>query len=148
MLSASGWEGSDAPLIAAFQIEVPDFGTAVGGRLLAPVVVFQNPLNKMFQISHREHPVYLDFGSQELDELTVEIPQGYQIENLPSMQGARESFASYEISPEKLGSGLKVTRRLIREGYFFEVAKYPGLRNFYDFVRNNDEQQAVLKVAP
>jgi hypothetical protein len=145
--SATGWEGSNGSLHALFSVQIPNFAVQTGDRLLFPPVILHSQEEKAFQTSQRENPVYLDYGYQTSDELTLQIPEGFKIESVPAGQGRKTSFASYAISTAQHGAVLTMKRNFDMHGYYFEVKRYPELRDFYDFVRANDEEQVVLHAA-
>ena len=146
--SATGWEGSDGPLHALFSVRIPNFAGQTGDRLLFPAVIVHSKDEKAFQTSQRENPVYLQYGYQTSDELTVQIPEGFKIESLPTVQGRRTSFASYKISTGEQGAALTMKRNFDMHAYYFDAKRYPELHDFYDFVRAGDEEQVVLHAAP
>lgn len=148
LISSSGWIGSDGPLRASFVVQSPGFAVPAGRRLLMPIVVLQQRSGNMFQTSTRENPVYLKFGHQESDEMTVDVPQGYKVESLPLPKSVKTSFASYSRSAEQSGSQLKLKRSFAMDVYGYTREQYPALRQFYNFVRTNDEEQAVFQLLP
>jgi len=143
--SVTGWDGSETPLQAAFDVQIPSFASQAGGRLLVPAILFHTGWEKSFQSPQREHPVYLEYGHQESDDVTLEIPGELKVERVPSPQGLREKFASYQFSTDLQGTQLNMKRQVSMDGYYFPVAQYSRLRDFYDFVRANDEEMTVLK---
>lgn len=148
LASATGWDGSNGPLHAVFDIQAPGFAAQAGDRLLLPVAVLHSRAEKAFQTSKRENPVYLKYGHQESDEFVLRIPEGYKVESLPRSGGLQTTFSSYKLSADQHGAELNLKRTFVMEGYAFPVAHYPELRNFYEFVRTNDEEQAILQLLP
>lgn len=145
LTSVVGWEGSNGSLRAVFDVQAPNFASQAGDRLLLPVVAFHPRSEKAFQTSQRETPVYLKYGREEHDELWLELPQGYKVENLPVTGGIQTKFASYKLITEQQSNGLKLTRNFVMNGYYFPAEQYPELRIFYDYVRTNDEGQVILQ---
>jgi len=142
---APDWEQAAQSLRAEFQIRVPNFGVFTGHRVLLTPGVFQASRQYPFQSSTRVHPIYFAYPLQELDEVTIEIPEGYQVESLPTPRSKAFPFCRYGISRRSEGGKLRLERRLVMDGYFFPVEKYSALRVFYDAVRAGDEEQVVLK---
>lgn len=143
--SESGWESAGEPLRVEFRVEVPEFAIATGRRLLLPLGVFQ--VNRTYPFAHAErvHPVYFLYPWQEVDEITLELPPGYEVEGMPPGEEMLIPFGKYEISCEKQAEGLRVRRRLVMEGNFFKKEYYAALRFFYNKVKAGDEQHAVLE---
>jgi Domain of Unknown Function with PDB structure (DUF3857)/Transglutaminase-like superfamily len=148
LLSVSGWTDSATPLTAVFEVQAPDFASRVGDRLLFPAFVFQTPWKKAFQSQTRENMVDLHYGHQEIDELTFETPSGYQWENFPLPRSRKDVFATYELFTEKQGAELRLKRTFKMDGYFFQTKDYPGLHGFFESLRKNDDELAILHAAP
>lgn len=148
LTSATGWEGSNGILKAVFEVEAPSFGSQVGDRLLFPINTLQRRSEKPFQASSRENPIYFNYGYQEVDDVTLQLPQGYTVENLPVTRGMRSRAYLYRFSTEEKGGVVKLTRNFVMETYYFLPTQYAELRNFYNFVRTNDEEQAILQLLP
>ena len=145
MTSAAGWDETGTPLKAAFEIQHPGFATVTGRRLTFPLVLFEPLMKTLFESSRRENPVYFDYGFQQLDELKLDLPEGYQVESLPpSEQGSEARFASYQISAEQKGAELKISRHFVLNDYRFQASQYAELRGFYEYLRTLDEGMAVL----
>jgi hypothetical protein len=145
--SAAGWDGSNGPLDALFSVHIPNLAVQSGVRLLFSAVIVRSQEAKAFQASQRENPVYLKYAYQTSDELTLQLPESFKIESLPDPQGMETAFASYKISIGQQGAVLTMKRNFAIHKYYFEVNWYRELRNFYDFVRTNDEEQVVLHAA-
>ena len=145
--NVTGWEGTEEPLKAEFAVRIPTFGTSTGRRLILPLAIFQ--ANEKHPLPHakRVHPVYFPYPWQEVDEITVQLPEGYQVESLPKKWTSTPQFGRYEISYENQERTLRLQRRFVLNGYYFPVKDYPNLRLFFDAVRKGDEQQVVLQVA-
>ena len=70
------------------------------------------------------------------------------MESLPVTRGMRNRAYLYRLSTEEKGAAVKLTRNFVMDTYYFLPIQYAELRNFYDFVRTNDEEQAILQLLP
>ena len=93
------------------------------------------------------HPVYLPYPFQENDEVTLELPAGYEVEALPNARKLNGPRASYELSSKQAGKSIVVKRHLSVETMYYTVEQYPGLRLFFNEVKTRDQDRAVLKLA-
>jgi hypothetical protein len=144
MASADGWESSDGPLTASFNIEIPSYASAAGKRLLVPSYLFQATQMDAFKHAERKFPVYFPYAFSESDKINIKIPDGYRIETVPQVQSATIGFAAYQ-NLEVFDGKQLVTQRLLQvNGIFFKLEQYPDVRDFFGKVRTGDEQQAVL----
>jgi hypothetical protein len=141
-----GWESAEEPLRADFRLRIPQAAVPTGRRLLLPVSVFQ--MNKEYHFLHgnRVHPIYFTYPFQQVDDVTVRLPSGYQIEFLPGPQETTRSFAQYEISAERQSAAVRLQRRMVLENYTYPATEYPAVRRFFSTVRAGDEGTAVLQI--
>lgn len=143
--SVSGWEGSEDPLRAEFTVQVPSLGVSTGRRLLLPLGVFRTNRKYPLQNAKRTHPVYFSYPFQEIDDVTLTLPEGRQVASLPAPQKTTPDFGQYETSCAGQGRTLRLQRRLVLEGFYFSLNHYASLRAFFERVRAGDEQQIVLQ---
>jgi hypothetical protein len=139
------WERSDGALFAEFRVKIQSFGVSTARRLLLPLAVFEAAEKYPFQNAKRRYPVYFSFPFQELDEVTLQVPEGYKVESVPEPRKQEFPFGKYEISRKAEGNVLRLERRLVIDRYLIPLEYYSALRFFYDSVRAGDEEQVVLK---
>jgi Domain of Unknown Function with PDB structure (DUF3857)/Transglutaminase-like superfamily len=140
-----GWEASETPLIASFDVEMPGYASAAGKRLLVPAYLFQARQMDAFKHADRKFPVYFPYAFGEVDRVTIKIPDGTTLETVPQEQSARIGYAGYQNLVQFDGKNL-VTQRLLQvNGIFFRLDIYPEIKGFFNKVQAGDEQQAVLK---
>ncbi len=139
------WEQSEETLIAEFETTIPGYGAVTGTRVLLQPAVFQAREEYPFQKTKRIHPVYFSYPFQQIDEVTIHLPAGFQVESLAQPRAKEFPFCRYTISQQDQGRSLRVRRRLVMDAYYIKLEAYSALRVFYDNVRAGDEQQVVLK---
>lgn len=144
MVASQGWEGTDEPLTASFSVEVPDFASAAGKRLLAPANLFQLKQNQAFTHGERKYPVYFPYPFTEADSVSIQVPAGFTIESVPPEKEAKLPYARYKSISQFDGMNLVTQRNLIFNGVYFPLEKYSELKGFFGTVQVGDEQQAVL----
>jgi len=144
--SASGWEGTEEPLVARFRITIPGLVLPTGRRLLVPLGIFHTTRGNPFELQTRRHAVYYDYPFQQEDEVTIQLPDGHRVETLPAPSRSNPRFGEFELVSENDGGRLRIRRRIRLNGYYFPVNQYLELRSFYSEVKAGDEQQAVLEV--
>lgn len=141
-----GWEAEDTPLTAQFHLQIQDYASVTGKRLLVPAVLFPQKQREAFKHADRKYPVYFRYPFTEKDVIHIKFPSGYTVEGNPPDQQVRLPYAAYQ-SASKIQSGDMVTQRLFAlNGFYFDVKQYAEIKDFYDKVQAGDEQQAVLRV--
>lgn len=69
-----------APIILRYHLRVPDFAEHTGSRLFLQPAVFRKGLPPLFQATTRTTTVLFDHNYTELDDVTVTLPEGFELE--------------------------------------------------------------------
>jgi hypothetical protein len=151
-----GWESADAPLVAHFTLDFPNYASAAGKRLLVPAYLFQAKQGDAFKHAERKYPVYFPYAFSEFDDVTLNLPSGYtpesvppsqdaSLETIPQKQEAPAKIALYQSMGQLDGTRLVTQRALLFNGVYIPLELYPNSRTFFNKVQAGDEQQAVLQ---
>ena len=144
LTKVEGWEASDIPLIATFDVDMPGYASAAGKRLLLPACLFQARQLDAFKHVDRKFPIYFPYAFGEVDRVNIEIPAGYTLENVPPEQSARLRYAAYQNLAQFDGKKLVTQRILQVNGIYFRLEQYQEVKDFFGKVQAGDEQEAVL----
>jgi hypothetical protein len=144
LAKVEGWDSSDGPLTASFNVEMPGYASFAGKRLLLPVYLFQAKQMDAFKRAERKFPVYFPYAFAESDRVNIKIPDGYTLETVPQQQSVSLGYAGYQNVVQFDGKQLVTQRVLQVNGIFFKVELYPEVKDFFGKVQAGDEQQAVL----
>jgi hypothetical protein len=139
------WNSSAPALAAEFNVKVPGWAAAAGRRALVPVGLFSASEKHLFDHAQRVHPIYMEFPSQKLDDVTLELPPGWQVASLPPGQSQLGHIVEYSLKVENGKDSLHWERMLNLDILLLEQKYYPALRNFFQVVKNADEEQIVLQ---
>ena len=139
------WASSAPTLLAEFNLKVPGWVSGAGRRALLPVGLFAAPEKHLYEHSTRVHPLYFHYMFQKVDDVQIELPLGWQVSSLPSPVTQDAKLIVYNLKAENKNGTLHLERRLTVELITLEQKYYPSIRNFYQLVRNADEQQIVLQ---
>ncbi|HZE80133.1 MAG TPA: DUF3857 domain-containing protein [Candidatus Polarisedimenticolia bacterium] len=145
LAKVDGWESSEGPLTASFEVSVPSYGSSAGKRLLVPSYLFQARQMDAFKHSERKFPVYFPYAFGESDRVNITIPSEYTLETVPQDQSADLGYAAYQNLVQFDGKQLVTQRILQVNGIFFRLELYPEIKDFFSKVQAGDEQQAVLR---
>ena len=144
MSIAQGWEDTGGPLVARFSVELPNYATVAGKRLLIPAFLFQSKENRAFAHAQRKYPLYFPYPFTETDAVTIKVPSGFTPESIPAAQDAKLGYARYQNVSNFDGIQLLSQRQLAFNGIYFDLDKYSELKSFFGKVQAGDELQAVL----
>jgi hypothetical protein len=139
------WAGSETPLVAEFNLKIPGWASNAGKRTVIPAAIFTAAEKGMFEHTNRVNPVYFEYTYQKLDDLTVELPPGWQVASVPAPQDQDVKAAAYGLKVESSPGTLRLTRKLSIDMMSLKVDLYPALRAFFEVVRNGDAEQVVLR---
>ena len=146
LTASQGWGMANGPLSATFSVTIPTFASAVGKRLLLPAVLLNTGNKTRLLATTRKYPIYINYAYAETDKLTITLPDGYSLENVPEAVEARLSFAKYSRAVNMNGKELVMERALQFNGIMFAPNRYPELRDFFTRINTGDESQSVLRL--
>jgi len=143
--TSSGWDSTDDPVRAEFDVKIPDQALKTQKRLLLPVAVTISGETNPLPFASRTYPVYFRFPHQETDEIRIEFPAGYELEALPKPRKFDGPSANYEMTSTQEGKELVTKRKMVVDGFYYETRFYTGIRMFFSGVITDDKDRAVFK---
>ena len=103
----------------------------------------ENPLKAI----ERKYPVEMPYPIDENYQLSIEIPAGYQVDELP--RSAKVTFndteGSFEYYVFKDESSITLQSRIKFEKATFAPEEYQDLRSFFDYIVKKYSEQIVFK---
>jgi hypothetical protein len=138
------WDNSSPTLEASFDIHLADGVSSAGSRMLMPASLFGAQQKAIFVHSPRQHPIYFRYPLEEDDDVSIELPHGWQVGSLPRAFDVTQSAYSYTTSYGESNGALRFKRTLRLDMMLVGVKSYPTLQDFFEKVRTADQDQAVL----
>jgi Domain of Unknown Function with PDB structure (DUF3857) len=138
------WKSSSVPLVAEFDLKVTGWISGAGRRALFPVGLFSATEKRLFDHADRVHPIYFEFPFQRSDDITVDVPLGWQISAVPEPKTIDAKAILFDLETKNEKGTLHLTRNLKVNILMLPVENYPTLRKIFQVVRTFDEQQATL----
>ena len=145
LTSQPNWKGSEPGLAAEFTLKVPGFASAAGRKVLLPASLFSANEKHLFEHADRIHPVYFEYPYKEIDDLTIDLPLGWKAASLPKPVDQDAKAVDYKLSVEDQKGLLHMRREIRSDLVIVPKDSYPILRNFYQLVRTQDDQQILLQ---
>ncbi len=139
------WSGSATPLVAEFDLKITGWSSNAGKRVLIPAAVFTAAEKHVFEHAERVHPIYFEYPHEKLDDVTIALPPGWQVNSAPPVQDLDKGGVAYGLKVETDKDTVHLTRKLKVDFMTLEQKYYPSLRGFFQFVRTGDEEQIVLQ---
>jgi len=126
------------------EIEIPNFATRAGRRLVLPLGIFHANQRNPFITNKRTNPVYFGYPQEDREDAKLELPNGMKLESTPISNQSDQKAAYYEFLVSSEGKMLHIRRTMRFSGYLFEQKQYPALQVFYDRVFAGDSQQVTI----
>jgi transglutaminase-like putative cysteine protease len=139
------WTNSETPLIAEFDVKIPGWASNAGKRAVFPAAIFTAAEKGMFEHANRVQPVYFEYPQEKADDVTIELPLGWQVNSVPSAQSKDAHVIRYSLKVDPSPGTLRLTRKLTIDFMLLEQKYYAALRNFFQIVRSIDAEQVVLQ---
>jgi transglutaminase-like putative cysteine protease len=139
------WGGSSQDLVAEFDLKVPGWASGAGRRVLLPVGLFGATEKHVFDHAERIHPIYFEFPFQKVDDITITLPEGWQLNSMPPDENQDVKAVGYLLKAENTKQTVHLTRKLRVDLMLVDAQSYQALRDFFQSVRKSDEQQIVLQ---
>jgi hypothetical protein len=141
------WSSSEAPLVAEYSLTVPGWASAAGRRALMSVGLFSATEKHLFDHAHRVHPVYFQYPFQKVDDVTVQLPLGWQVTSAPPAQNQDGHVVAFSLTVDHDSGEIHWKRKLNVDLVLLDPKYYSALRSFFELVRTTDDAQIVLQPA-
>lgn len=139
------WSSSSPALVAEFKLKIPGWVSGAGHRALLPVGIFSASEKNVFEHEGRVHPIYFEFPSQRMDDITIALPLGWEVSSVPHPMDQDKKVVRYVLKAENEKGNVHLTRQLNLDLMLLDQKYYLALRNFFQLVRTGDEEQVVLQ---
>ncbi|HSS19851.1 MAG TPA: DUF3857 domain-containing protein [Pyrinomonadaceae bacterium] len=141
------------PYAYTYHVKVSGYAQRTGKRLFLQPEFFQHGNAPLFSSSERKYPVYFSYPWSEEDEVTIELPDGFSLDNADAPQPfGSPPIADYKPTIAVTTDGKTMVYK--RTFYFggngtivFPVDSYTRLKGFFDAVHNSDNHTVTLKQA-
>jgi hypothetical protein len=140
------------PYKQAYRIRVPGYAQRTGSRLFFQPAVFQKGVGAIFSAPARSSDVYFPFAWTEEDDVSIELPAGFELEQ-PEGPPAIEAGAARWTLDLLIGTEAARNRLLVKRTFAMGLTKtvlfpqktYPALKQFFDRVYSQDGHTLVLR---
>jgi hypothetical protein len=123
-------------------------GTVTGKRIVLPAFLFSTDAHTEFVSDEkRELPVDMHFAEQVIDDAIYHLPAGYTVEGAPPpVQLPWPEHAALVVKTQTGPGTLEIKHIFARAFILLDAKEYGALRDYYQKVAANDQQQVVLAV--
>ena len=122
------------------------YGTLSGNRMFLPVTLGGSLMHVPNKVDDRKLPFELSTSCNDIDSLTLVIPQGSVLESLPSSFRKESKFGLFSISITEANGRITVVKNLkINEGKY-AAKEYDTYRDFILSIQKAEKQKILLKM--
>jgi len=137
---------ADRPFEWNYTLEAANYAKTAGDLLLVrPRVLGSKTSGLMETKEARQYPVEFEGPEHDTDVFEIELPAGYQLDDLPPPINLDDGFASYQSKTEIVGRTLRYTRTFEIKRLSVPVSEAEKLRQFYRVIADDERNSAVLK---
>jgi hypothetical protein len=140
------------PLSVRYHLEAPRFAQVTGKRLFFQPIAFRRGQASPFSASERRYPVQLPYAWKESDQIRIQLPEGFSLDNADSPAGMDFGKpGSYQVKISVVKSNIQelVVSREFTFGdqgiVYFEPRVYPTIKKAFDEVQVRDGHSISLK---
>jgi len=144
LINTPEWKNGNVLLTAEFNLKVPGWLSAAGKRALLPTGLFGASEKHLFEHANRIWPVYFKYPFETVDDITVTLPDGWKVDNQPKDMDRDAKAVEFKLEVKNDGGAVRIKRQLRSDVVMVGKEHYSILRNFYQLVKSEDEQQIVL----
>jgi hypothetical protein len=139
------WASSETPLVAEFNLKIPGWASNAGRRVVLPAAIFTAAEKWVFEHASRVQPIYFEYPYEKSDDVTVELPTGWQVTSVPAPQNLNGKVILYSLKAEQNPGSIRLTRKLTVDVLLLEKKYYTPLRNLFQSIRTSDGEQIVVQ---
>jgi transglutaminase-like putative cysteine protease len=137
---------SEIPSITeSLELDIPRYATLTGTRMLVSLMPLDRMNSVPKKVSNRKSGVVIGKSEINIDSVTIAIPEGYQVEAIPSPVKIESRFGSYSLQPIVQGDKILCIRRLELKKGDSPAATYPELIDFCKKMASADNTKLSLK---
>jgi hypothetical protein len=109
-------------------------------------MVFRAESTTPFSAEERKNPVYFPHRWQETDQITLQVPDGYELESptVPGQVDTKNLRYQIKMAFDPDTQAVRAQRDFM-SNVVVVVDQYPLIRKFYDYVVRGDQHELVLR---
>lgn len=139
------WTSSETALVAVLDLKIPGWVSSAGKRAMLPMGFFSAREKNIFEHTNRTYQIYFEYPYEKIDDVTVELPPGWQVTSTPPQKTEDGKVVLYNLKAESGQGTVHVVRKLDIDLLLLDPKYYGALRSFFQMVRTGDEQQILLQ---
>lgn len=146
--SIAGLADFDEPVTIECSILIPSVGQKMGNRvLLRPSDLFSSRENP-FKTDTREHPIMFDYASETIETLSIDFPETWAVEALPSDSVFSNQIGQCQVVFTTFGNTLSIQRLFTLNRPSWTAGRYGDVKKIFQTQQALAEMIVVLTTSP
>ncbi len=152
-IKIEGVQDTLQPFTYAYHVRVPGYAQRTGKRLFIQPAFFQRGQGALFSAADRKNSIYFSYPWSEQDEVDIDLPAGYALDNPDAPQAlVAGDISKYDVHVYVAKEGRTL---LYRRSFFFggggaagliyPVESYSRLKQLFEEVHRRDDHTITLK---
>jgi len=149
-ISVSNVDDSSKALEIRYHLKLDGYATRTAKRILIQPLYFQRASSPMFTATTRNYDIAFQYPWQELDAITIKLPEGAKVEPAQIPAPIQFGTGSYSLNIKDSATELTVSRLFVfgQNGALFLGKKdYAMLKGLFDEIHGRDMQAISLAFA-
>ena len=139
---------TEQPFGFDYSFESESYAKNAGGLILVRPRVLGSKSSGILETKEpRKFPIEFEGPARDTDSFEIQIPSGYEVDDLPPPVDSDYDFASYHSKTEVKGNMIRYTRTFELKEVSVPVDKAEDLRRFYRVIATDERNTVVLKAA-
>ena len=125
-----------ATIIVDAEVRSQRYANVTGQRLFVPICPIHNGYSTPPTLPNRQEDIYLKAGYLDQDEITLIIPEGYDVEARPKDMTVEQPFGRFSFTMQREGNELHIQNSLLMRSGTYDKQLYP---QFIEFMKTRAE---------
>jgi hypothetical protein len=122
----------------------PLYGTKTGNRLFVPINPFRS-VNANLKRNSRLHDIKILAGYKDIDSIFISIPEGFDIETMPSSNNMKTSYGYFESKIQLVDKGILIQQILFIPSGEYKRSTYPDFLSFFERISSSYKSKIIFK---
>ena len=98
-------------------------------------------------MANRQEDIWIASGYADEDDITLVVPEGYEVEAMPKSFQIDKPFGSFSFTLLPGDGEIRVRNRLVMKSGRYDKSQFPDLVDFIKTIGNAYGQKVILKQA-
>ena len=126
------------------KVKVGEYGKTFDDKLIFRANVFSSRVDVPTRYPNRKQPLVIKRGFQDIDSITITIPDGYKIDFVPEAVEIESDYGLYKVSYEVTSRKIIYNRNFVVKKGKYSKEDYANYRGFLKQIVKTDKSKIIL----